>query len=203
MARKAKPAGPTTVDPPVAAPSVAQDARADRFRHRIREFRRVRAGDIEPHPKNPRTHAASQLAAVTGLLVDVGKIRPLIAFPADGLGPAGDFSHLMFADGHGRQIIDPEETWDVAVLDLTRAEADEALFADRTGELAGYDPVILDSLLRDVNTGCEELQAMLADLAEETGVTPPNFDPATADDQGRLDEKAKITCPECGHEFTT
>jgi ParB family transcriptional regulator, chromosome partitioning protein len=34
-------------------------------------------------------------------------------------------------------------------------------------------------------------------------LTPPNFDPATADEQGRLDEKAKIKCPECGHEFTT
>jgi hypothetical protein len=203
MARKAKPAKPTTADPPIAAPSVNGDARAERFRERIREFRRVRAGDVDPHPLNPRLHSAAQLAAVTGLLVDVGKFRPLVAFPADGLGPAGDFSRLMYADGHGRRAIDPNEVWTFAVTDLTRAEADEALFADRTGELAGYDPVILDSLLRDVNTGCEELQAMLAELAEETGVTPPNFDPATADEQGRLDEKAKIKCPECGHEFTT
>jgi hypothetical protein len=30
----------------------------------------------------------------------------------------------------------------------------------------------------------------------------PDFQPGSEDDQGRLDEKAKITCPECKHEFT-
>jgi hypothetical protein len=39
-------------------------------------------------------------------------------------------------------------------------------------------------------------------MAEAAGVVPPDFEPATADDQSRLDQKAKVTCPECGHEFT-
>ncbi len=30
----------------------------------------------------------------------------------------------------------------------------------------------------------------------------PNFEPVGIEQQGRLDEKAKVTCPECGHEFT-
>jgi hypothetical protein len=29
----------------------------------------------------------------------------------------------------------------------------------------------------------------------------PDFDPASADEQGRLDKKNPIHCPECGHEF--
>jgi hypothetical protein len=29
----------------------------------------------------------------------------------------------------------------------------------------------------------------------------PDFEPASADQQGRLDKKNPITCPECGHEF--
>ena len=29
----------------------------------------------------------------------------------------------------------------------------------------------------------------------------PDFGPASADEQGRLDKKNPITCPECGHEF--
>jgi hypothetical protein len=28
-----------------------------------------------------------------------------------------------------------------------------------------------------------------------------DFDPSNADDQGRLDKKNPVTCPECGHEF--
>lgn len=140
---------------------------ADRFRDRIVRLDRIRCGDLVPHPGNPRTHPAAQLAATTGLLVDVGKCRPLIAFPADGLGPAGDFSRLMVSDGHGRRVIDPNEVWPVAVTDLTRAEADEMLFGDTTGEMAEYDPVKLDAAIREVNTGCAELQTMLDDLWSE------------------------------------
>ena len=29
----------------------------------------------------------------------------------------------------------------------------------------------------------------------------PDFEPASADEQGRLDKKNPVTCPECGHEF--
>jgi hypothetical protein len=155
-----------------AAVGVADDAPAgaERFRERIVEMRRVRAGDIEPHPQNPRTHSGAQMGAVTGMLVEVGKFRPLIAFPADGLGPAGDFNRLMYADGHCREKINPDEIWTVCVTDLTRAEADKALFADATGEMAGYDPVNLDALMREVETGCEELAGMLTELAGEAGL---------------------------------
>jgi hypothetical protein len=31
----------------------------------------------------------------------------------------------------------------------------------------------------------------------------PDFEPARADEQGRLDKKNPIQCPECGHEFIT
>lgn len=31
----------------------------------------------------------------------------------------------------------------------------------------------------------------------------PDFEPATEQEQGKLDEKKKIECPECGHEFET
>jgi len=142
-----------------------------RFRDRIIEIRRVRCGDIEPHPQNPRLHPGKQLAAVSGLLVEVGKAAPLLAFPADGLGPSGDFSRLMYFDGHGRQVIDPNEVWPVAVTDLTRAEADKmALAGDATGAMAEYDPDKLDSLLRVVNTGCEDLAEMLSELAGEAGL---------------------------------
>lgn len=30
----------------------------------------------------------------------------------------------------------------------------------------------------------------------------PDFEPVGIDEQGRLDEKKKVICPECGHEFT-
>jgi len=36
---------------------------------------------------------------------------------------------------------------------------------------------------------------------EELGIVP-DFQPVGIEEQGRLDEKKKITCPECGAEFT-
>lgn len=153
---------------PAAAPPASDTSPGiERFRDRIVELRRIRAGDMVPHPKNARTHGGDQMGACTGMLVEVGKARALYGFPADGLGPAGDFSRLMVSDGHLRQKIDPDEIWPVIVLDLTRAEADKMLFGDAVGEMAGYDAVLLDSLLREVNTGCAELQQMLTDLWEE------------------------------------
>jgi len=35
----------------------------------------------------------------------------------------------------------------------------------------------------------------------EMEVIPPNFQPVSEDEQGRLDQKAPVVCPECGHEF--
>lgn len=42
---------------------------------------------------------------------------------------------------------------------------------------------------------------MPGELAEMQGIAP-NFQPVGVDEQGRLDEKSRVTCPECGHEFT-
>jgi hypothetical protein len=40
------------------------------------------------------------------------------------------------------------------------------------------------------------------DLPEDWLIAP-DFAPGTEAEQGRLDEKKPIKCPECGHEFTT
>jgi hypothetical protein len=91
----------------------------------------------------------------------------------------------------------------VLVLDVDEAEADKLLATiDPLAAMAEADAGKLDELLREIDTGSEALQEMLAKLAEEEGIAPPDFDPAGIEDQSRLDEKAKITCPECGHEFT-
>lgn len=34
-------------------------------------------------------------------------------------------------------------------------------------------------------------------------IEPAEFEPGTIDDQGKLDEKKPVECPNCGHKFTT
>jgi hypothetical protein len=57
-------------------------------------------------------------------------------------------------------------------------------------------------LLKEWGNEDAAIKAMFADSewAEITGVVP-DFQPVGVDEQGRLDQKKPVTCPECGHEF--
>jgi len=57
----------------------------------------------------------------------------------------------------------------------------------------GFD----ESLKKQYDFDALNLKEML--LAEEQ---TPDFQPVGIDEQGRLDQKKPVTCPECGHEFT-
>jgi hypothetical protein len=84
-------------------------------------------------------------------------------------------------------------------VDLSEGEEKLALaILDPMSALAMTDTEALDALLREVSTGEAGLQQMLSDLAVREGITPPDFQPVGIEEQGRLDEKAKVECPECG-----
>ena len=68
--------------------------------------------------------------------------------------------------------------------------------------MATTDQEMLDELLGGLSAE-GALAEMLASLAADAGITPPDFQPVGIDEQGRLDQKKPVTCPECGHEFTT
>ena len=88
-------------------------------------------------------------------------------------------------------------------VELSEAEERLALAVfDPITNMAETDAQILDDLLREVNTGEAALQELLAGLAEDAGITPPNFEPVDASEQPRLDQKKPVVCPHCGAEFT-
>jgi ParB family chromosome partitioning protein len=108
----------------------------------------------------------------------------------------------VLIDGHLRAETTPRAMVPVLVLDVTEAEADKILATlDPLAALAGADADQLEALLRQVSTGDEALRLMLEQLATDAGVKPPEFEPASFDDQGKLGELAPITCPKCGHVF--
>ena len=133
---------------------------AMQIRNRVRELRRVRAGDLVPNPKNWRAHPKAQQDALRGILAEVGYADALLAREL----PDGT---LMLVDGHLRAETTPEQEVPVLVLDLNEAEADKLLLSlDPLAALAETNAVALDALLREVDTGSEGLQQMYADLAE-------------------------------------
>jgi hypothetical protein len=92
---------------------------------------------------------------------------------------------------------------DVEYVELSEAQEKLALLIlDKSSELATVDDDAFETLMRDVHTGEQAIADMLTEWAQDLGIVSPDFQPATEDDQSRLDEKSKISCPECGHEFT-
>ena len=134
------------------------------IRDRVVGLRRVRAGDLVPNAKNWRVHTDAQRRALAGVLNEVGYADALIARQlADGA--------LELLDGHLRAETTPDETVPVLVVDLDDAEAAKVLATlDPLAAMAEADAGQLDALLREIDTGSEGVQELLADLADQAGL---------------------------------
>src|SRR5512146_2575503 len=135
-----------------------------KIRDRIKELRRVRAGDLLPDPRNWRTHPQAQQDALRGILAEVGYADACLARET----PEG----LVLIDGHlRRDEADPEQKVPVLILDVDEAEAAKLMAVlDPLAAMAEANAAQLDSLLREIDTGSEALQKMLADLAAQEGM---------------------------------
>jgi hypothetical protein len=123
-------------------------------RNRIKEHRRVRAGDLVPHELNPRTHTDTQRAALQALYEEVGFARSLLAYEL----PDG---RLKLIDGHLRASLDADQEVDVEVLDVSDAEARKLLLSiDPLAQLADYDQQALEQLRAVTASDSEALQAL-------------------------------------------
>lgn len=132
-----------------------------KIRDRVKELRRVRAGDLRPHPKNWRTHSRYQQSVLKGVLKEVGMAGALLAREL----PDGS---LQLVDGHLRAETTPSAMVPVLVLDLDDAEAEKVLLThDPLASLAGVDEARLGELLGRVNTQNAAVGEMFAKLARE------------------------------------
>ncbi|REK19159.1 MAG: hypothetical protein DWQ37_01850 [Planctomycetota bacterium] len=131
------------------------------IRDRIKDFRRVRADALRPHPRNWRTHPRAQQDAVRGALAEIGYADALVAREL----PDGT---LQLLDGHLRAELTPEALVPVLVLDVDEHEALKILATlDPLAALADADAQLLRGLLDDVHTESEALATALRALAAE------------------------------------
>ena len=157
---------------------------------------------ISTDPANLRKHDERNISAIIASLRRFGQQHPIVI----------DSRGIVLA-GNGRYEAIKRLGWPTILAvrsDLAGADATAYAIADnRTAELANWDDTALAETLRALQseefdieaagfTG-DEVDQLIEKLASEI---VPDFQPGTIDDQGRLDEKAKTTCPECGHEFT-
>jgi len=165
------------------------------IKDRIKELRRISASKLRPNPNNWRQHPQNQQNAIRGLLAEIGFVGALLARELD------DGTYELI-DGHLRAEVTSDTEVPVLVLDVTADEAKLILATyDTITGMAEPDQQALDRLLQEVQPQCDALQSMLDDLSREAGLSPPNFEPVSIDDQGKLDTKSPITCPHCGESF--
>ena len=156
------------------------------IRDRIKDFRRVRAGDLVPNPKNWRRHPRAQADALRALLTEIGYADALLAREL----PDG---RLMIVDGHLRAETTPDALVPVLVLDVSDEEADKILLTlDPLAAMAESDSDRIEALLRTVRADSEAVEVLLLRTAGKQlwGLVHPQVEPsAQFDKAGELQKK--------------
>jgi hypothetical protein len=124
------------------------------------------ASQFIANPGNWRTHPQNQRDAMRGALNEVGWVQRVIVNRQTG----------YLVDGHER-VWQALQNGDASVpyveVDLSPEEESYVLATlDPIGAMAVADREQLDALLREVQSGEAGVQAMLAELAEKSGVVP-------------------------------
>lgn len=168
---------------------------APAWRNRIVGYGEADPATLVANPQNYRRHPKRQQDALAGSLGELGWIDTVTVNRTTG----------NMVDGHLRveQALSHGETSvPVQYVELSEAEERLALATlDPITYMAETDAASLGALLEGVNTGDAALQELLAGMAQDAGLVPPDFAPVGIDEQPRLDQKRNVTCPHCGMEF--
>jgi hypothetical protein len=151
------------------------------IRDRIKELRRVAAGELRPNPRNWRVHPRAQQDALRGLLAEVGYADALLAREL----PDGS---LMLVDGHLRAETTPDAMVPVLVLDVDETEADKILMThDPLAAMATASEEHVRTLMAAVQTESTAVRAMLDSII-----------PAASGSAGSLPtSRPEMRVPEC------
>lgn len=160
-------------------------------------------GDLTPDPANRRTHNPRNLGMLVDALKVVGASRSIVVDEAGVILAGNGVVEAASAAGLTKlQIVEADGETVVAVRrrGLTAVQKRQlAIYDNRTAELAEWN---VEQLAADLQNGEDLTAFFLPDELQTLGVVVPKFGSASEDEQGRLDQKAPVTCPQCGHEWT-
>jgi len=156
---------------------------------------------LAPYPRNPRLHGEGQIEQIAASIKRWGFTIPLLIDEAGQL--IAGHARLEAAKKLGlkRAPVMTARGWNE---DEKRAYviADNRLAMNSSWD----DALLIDELmaLKMSDVDLAELGFTESELAEKIGAPDAaEFGPASENEQQRLDQKTPITCPECGHVFTT
>jgi len=154
--------------------------------------------ELIPYVNNSRTHSDEQVAQIAASIKEFGWTNPILVDGSNGI-----------IAGHGRLMaarkLGFKEVPTIELADLTDTQRKAYIIADNRLALnAGWDNEMLTIELNDLLADGFALSVLGFDTDElQKLLDVPDFEPATQDDQSKLDELEPkwIACPHCGKEF--
>lgn len=151
--------------------------------------------ELAENPRNWRTHPEAQVAALSGVLAEVGWAGACLYNEATG----------RLIDGHARRKVALDQGADkVPVLVGSWTEEQEKTILatlDPLAAMAEADQTALDSLLREVETGDAAVQALLDSLGQNGDGPPlPGDEPDTAPQLAGLEYRVVVDCRDEAHQ---
>ena len=111
------------------------------MRDRVKEFRRVKASELQANPGNWRIHPAHQKRLLEQMVDEIGFTSVVVTW----VNEDGD---LEILNGHLRTDVAGDEEIPIIILDLTKPEADKVLaFTDQVTGQASADGDALSQLV--------------------------------------------------------
>jgi ParB/RepB/Spo0J family partition protein len=152
---------------------------------------------IQPAQRNPRTHSPAQIAQIARSITAFGWTNPILID-----------KHARIIAGHRRlaaaQQLGIAEVPTITLAGLSAEQVRALVIADNQLALnAGWDAELLQMELGEL--GAEGFDLSLIGFNDDElndMLRRPDFGAVGEDEQGRLDQRAPVTCPECGHEFS-
>lgn len=155
---------------------------------------------LTPAPYNPRRMSEHDGQNLIRSLKDYGVIENVVVNQRSGNIVSGHMRVLSAVKAgiatvpvHYIDVDDVTERQINLTMNRTRGEFDDQGLAEMLAWLATQDADLSHTGFQDA-----EIANIMNGVCD---IGMPDFLPVGADEQGRLDQKASVTCPECGHEF--
>ena len=153
--------------------------------------------DLIPYARNSRTHSAEQVAQIAASIREFGWTNPVLIDGENGI-----------IAGHGRVLaahkLGETQVPTIELSHMSDTQKRAYIIADNKLALnAGWDSEMLALEIDDLKEAGFDLSFTGFTIDDINALKTPDFDAATEDDQGKLDqlEPKWIACPHCGKEF--
>ena len=150
--------------------------------------------DLKPWPRNPRQIKDDQAKRLNESLADFAQVETIAIGPGNEVYNGHQRLNVWAAE-HGPDF---EVDVRVASRELSEKEREKLTVMLHKGAAGEWD---FDTLANEF----EVLDLLEWGFSEQdlelAAVMIPDFEPVDESEQPRLDQKAPVTCPECGHEF--